>query len=71
MIVYSQGGYIESEATRRLIKTREHAKEITKECEKRGYTVGEVDLLVAVLRDEISRCMKANEKIKFKALEIN
>lgn len=46
-------------------KLREHAKEILKECEKRGYTIEETEMLPAVLKDELYRCSKELKKNKF------
>lgn len=47
---------------------REHAKEITKQFEDKGYTVEDVHLLLAVLNDEIRQCEEAVKKEQFKAL---
>lgn len=47
---------------------RKHAKEITKECEERGYTFVDAEMLCAVLKDEISQCEKATQKRNFQAL---
>lgn len=44
------------------------AKEITESCEKRKYSIAEVDLLVKVLKDEVSQCKKAEKNKSFKAL---
>lgn len=52
-----------------LTELRKHAKEITKDCEKKGYTVEQTSMLVAVLKDEISKCNEACKKNSFIALE--
>ena len=51
-----------------LEKLREFAKEITKECEKRKYTIEETEMLSHVLKDEINQCKKELNKKGFKAL---
>lgn len=47
---------------------REHAKEITKQFEDKGYAIEDVHLLLAVLTDEIRQCEEAFKKKQFKAL---
>lgn len=47
---------------------RKYAKEITLELENKGFTFGEVDLLVAILKDEIMDCKKERDKKAFLAI---
>lgn len=51
-----------------ISELRKFAKEITRECEKRKYSISEVELLVSVLKDEVSQCKKAENNRRFKAL---
>lgn len=53
---------------RSIEKLREHAKEITKECEKRKYNIEEAEMLVHILKDEINQCKKELNRKDFKAL---
>lgn len=48
-------------------KLRKHAKEITLDCERRGYSVEETKLLGHVLNDEIKTCTKQQENELFHA----
>lgn len=47
---------------------RKHAKEITKQCEEKGYTIEEAEMLVHVLQNEIDQCKKIILQKNFKAL---
>lgn len=49
-------------------KLREFAKEITKECERRKYTIEETELFSHILKDEINQCKKELNRKGFKAL---
>lgn len=49
-------------------KLREHAKEITRDCEKRGYTIEETELLPEVLKNEVNQCKRREKEKPFKAL---
>lgn len=49
-------------------KLRKHAKEIAKQCEEKGYTVEEAEMLVHILKDEVSQCRKAPSERRFKTL---
>lgn len=47
---------------------RKYAKEITKQCEEKGYTIEETEMLVHVLQNEIDQCKKIILQKNFKAL---
>ncbi len=49
-------------------KLRKHAKEIAKQCEEKGYTVEEAEMLVHILKDEVSQCRKVPSERRFKTL---
>ncbi len=49
-------------------KLRKHAKEITKQCEEKEYTVEEAEMLAHILKDEVSQCRKVHSERRFKAL---
>lgn len=51
-----------------VTELRKHAKKITFEFESKGYTFDEVDLLVAILKDEIRDCKKESDRKPFLAI---
>lgn len=53
---------------KKVFELRKHAKEITRQCEDRGYSIKDTRLLLAILKDEISQCEEAYKEHSFKAL---
>ena len=51
-----------------LKEIRSYAQEIIKECEKKGYTVKEAELLTSIMMDEIRQRKEAIGDISLKAL---
>lgn len=49
-------------------KHEEHAKRILKECEEKGYTRDDVEILILALQGELEQYKKTQGKMQFKIL---